>query len=289
MRATTSAVLLAILVLGMAGTAGAAMIIDGNPIPNGPIVIKYVNYDVGTLYGVQNGLYQGEGNLNSLQQTGPKGGQPGEDGWGIFRVESISDITGTISYYNRYTATTEITGILWGQRDTYLDQTGAGATLSQDIHGVGVHAAFFEDAAMNFNPLLGPTVRVGNAYPTVTDGTPIWTFNSATGWDTSFPADEFFTTFRPNATGGDTSANGGMFAATGAVPTFGTGSMNDLLDPDGIAIGVAGRADFTGRVGTNGWDVNSNDPFIVTVVPEPATLSLLALGGLALIRRRNRR
>lgn len=287
MRATTKVVLLAVLVLGVAGTAGAA-VIGGEVIPNGMIVIKYVNYDVGTLYSVPNGLYQGEGNLDSLSQTAPPGGQGIEDSWGIFRVESISDIAGTTTYYNRYTAPKEITGILWGERDTYLDQTGTGATLTQDIHGVGMSAAFFEDAAMNFDPTTGPTARVGNTYPTATDGQLIWTFNSVTGWDTSFPADEFLTTFRPNATAGDTSANGGMFAATGAVPTWGTGSMNDILDPDGIAPGVAGRSDFTGRVGTNGWQVNSNDPFMVTVIPEPATLSLLALGGMALIRRRQR-
>ena len=287
MRTPTGIALLTVLVLGVAGTAGAAVIIDGVTIPNGPIVINYRNYDVGTRYNVQNGKWTGEGALDGLAQTGPVGGLPNEDSWGIFRVDSITDTTGTIDYYNRWTASTEITGLLWGERDTYLDQTDVAGAVTQDIHGIGMCAAFFEDSTPDFDPTPGPTARVGNTYPTVTDGQLIWTFNSVPGWDISFPADEFFTTFRPNAAVGDTSANGGMFAATGDT-AIGTGSMNDLLDPDGIAVGVAGRADFTGLVGTLGWDVNSYDPFKVMVIPEPATLALLALGGIVLIRRRRR-
>jgi hypothetical protein len=265
--------------------------IGGAFVPNGLIVIKYVNYDVGSQYNVSNGLYQGEATLDGLTQTPPPGGLGVEDSWAIFRVESIMDITQTVTYYNRGTAGMEITGILWGERDTYLNQTGSGSTLTQDIHGVGMHVAFFEDAAMNFNPTLGPTARQGNGnYPTVTDGQLIWTFTSVPGWDTTFPADEFFTTFRPNAIVTDTSANGGLLAAKGTVPFFGTGAKNDVLDPSGIAPGVAGRADFTGRVGSNGWQVTSNDPFILRIVPEPATIFVMLAAGLpALLKRRRSR
>lgn len=289
MRTTTGAGVLLAIILVVAGTAGADVIIGGQTIPNGPLVMKYVNYDVGALYTVGNGLYVGDANLNALPQTAPTGGRAGEDSWAIFRVESISNANQTVTYYNRYTAAAEITGIVWGEKDTYLNQTGAGSSLTQDIHGVGMHVAFFVDSSKNFDPTLGPSARAADgSYPTVTDGQLIWTFNSVAGWDVSFPGDEFFTTFRPNAGVGDTSANGGMFAGLGSVPLFGTGAWNGDLDPNGVASGVAARLDFTGAVGSDGWMVNSNDPVRLTLVPEPGTMAVLVLGGLALIRRRRR-
>lgn len=147
-----------------------------------------------------------------------------------------------------------------------------------------MHAAFYEDAAMNFDPTQGPNARAADgSYPTVTDGNLLFTFDSTPGWDTTYPADEFFTTFRPNATVGDTSANGGMYAVPANVPAFGGGTMSGAMNG---SLGPISRADFTGMVGTNGWLVNSNDPFVVTIVPEPATVCLLAFEALALIRRR---
>lgn len=278
MRVLVKIVAVTALVLGVVGTARATII---GSIPNGPIVITYVNWDTGTLYGVDNGLYQGEKFLDDQFQIRPDGGMGSEDSWGIFRVDAIYDITQMITYYDRWTSSVEITGIVWGERDTYLNQTEAGSppTLTQDIHGIGVYAAFFEDDTPDFNPRQGPGARLPDGtYPTATDGDLIWTFKSVPGWNTTFPSDEFFTTFRPNATIGDTSANGGMFAALSTVPVFGTGSLNEILDPNGIAPGVAARMDFTGRVGTDGWLVNSNDPVLVTIIPEPVTMLMLSMG-----------
>lgn len=285
------------LLLAVTGTAGAINI-GGTDIPNGPLVMKFINYDVGVLYHVPDGLYTGESTLNSKSQTGPLNGVAPEDSWGIFKLTDIYNADQSVRYWSEATSTQEVTGIFWGERDTYLDQTRTGgpSTITQEIHGVGLNAAFFLGTPVNnFNFTGGPAATGSRAggdpvYPTATDGTLIWTFTSVPGWNSDFPGDEFFTTFRPNLTGPtSTSANGGFFGAATAVPVLGTGIWNNLLNPDAIAPGVAARFDFTGNPGNHNWLVRSNDPVQVDVIPEPVTMLGLFLGVSGLggyIRRR---
>jgi hypothetical protein len=47
--AYTKVLVLSALVLAVVGPAGASIIIGGQTIFDGPLVIKYVNYDVGSL------------------------------------------------------------------------------------------------------------------------------------------------------------------------------------------------------------------------------------------------
>jgi hypothetical protein len=277
------------------GTTASAAILMGY---NGPVTIKLSNYDTGTQYHItQDATYVGETVLDSLLQTPSPGALAGEDAWTIMVVQQIlagQDGSGAI-LYERGSASTEITAIIWGTRDTYLKVTNAGTALEvQDIHSVGLHAAFFEDLAKNYSGTAGPSARDNSDpnkpwYPTVTDGTPLWTMNSAPGFNSLFPSDEFFTTYSPsgNLLGG-LAAAGGFYADFGAVPGYGTGPDN------GQWASPANQPDlsvqFTGRLGSFNWLVNSEDPVLGTMVPEPGSAMIMAgLGLLGLARRRARR
>jgi hypothetical protein len=62
---------------------------------------------------------------------------------------------------------------------------------------------------------------------------------------------------------------------------------NLALDPgDDILFSIRSR---TMSTGSSWYTVGFDDDMTIAVVPEPATLSLLALGGLALLRRRRAR
>ena len=64
-------------------------------------------------------------------------------------------------------------------------------------------------------------------------------------------------------------------------------NIEDLvLDPgDDLLFSIRSR---TNTIGFDGYNVQLLDNVTITVVPEPATLALLGLGGLALLRRRKK-
>ena len=61
---------------------------------NGPISMKFVNWDVGALYTAGNGEWTGEGTLDGLSQTAPPDGFNGEDSWGVAQLVEIRGING---------------------------------------------------------------------------------------------------------------------------------------------------------------------------------------------------
>lgn len=264
----------------------------------GPVKMKYTNYDVGVMYYPgQNGEWIGQSTLDALPQSPVPGGAPGEDLWFIFRMENITDLTGTIVLWDRTSAAEEITGIGWGEYDTYLRVTNHGLpTESDEIHGRSLYVAFFEDTSKNFDPYgqgnPAPVARgtPNPTYPTATDGNLLWTLASVPGWNMNFPDDEFFTTFYPQAGGpGGTTAQGGFFAEAGPVPYWGTGPFNWWLsDPNGADV----KADFSGDIDPRQeWHIISDDPMRTRLnIPEPGTTAFLLLGlaGLGALRYRRR-
>lgn len=281
MRLLTLILALSILI-AVSGTA-QAVTIGGATIPSGPVVLKFTNYDEVTKYTTQDGVFTDPTVIQSKATVFPVHAATGESQWGVFRLDTIENTAQTVTYYDKNSASQQITGIFWGGADDFLSQSTVGGQPTQNIHTNGVHIAFFQ-GAKTFDPTLGPTGRPTNGdptYPGATNATPILTFNAVPGWDGSYPTDSFFTTFRDS-----TSGNGGFMAQAGSVPFYGTGSLNSSLDTNFIGNGIAAQFDFSLVQGTNGWMLQSNDPLLLSflgsnpppVVPEPITMLGVILG-----------
>lgn len=260
-----------LLMLGILAAAAGPVVADTALIT---VTMNMRNFDEGTLYGVPDGLYTGEAALDLLPQFSPTGGffnGVQSDTWGIFRVENIQDTDGNYFYIGG--PGHEITAIFWGETDTYLNQTTSGTgVITQEIHGVGLKAAFFYDTTPDWSTasVAGPagwTVDAGvdgqpgvagvdddgdtivdNAselgwvgsddrptYAGITDGDLLWTMGSTSGWSQEFPTEDFFATFYSGAASYE--SHGNLHLDFGTVPGWGTGSQSwggATLDTDSI-------------------------------------------------------
>lgn len=273
------------------------------------ITMHMVDFDEGTLYNVGDGTYTTGPTLDGLTQITPTGGFINghqSDTWGVFRVDDIKDNVGNYIYQGQDgLGGHEITAIFWGLTDTYLNQATGGGEVVQEIHGVGLQAAFFYD----YNPIgtpdwatavtagpgawdntTGPVdgaLNLGPVYPGITDGTLLWTMRSTSGWNKLFPTEEFFNTYKSE--GANYGSNGNMLLDMATVDGWGTGPSNFQLDTNTIngwnTTGTAKTkmADillaFSGSDDdTQGWLLRTSDPLEGNLVPEPITMTGLLLG-----------
>jgi hypothetical protein len=289
--------LIACLVLAVSGPARGFAFLEPY---NGPIKLKFQNWDVGTLYNVADGVYTGEAALNGLTQTPPPSRFGIEDTWGVVQLTDIIGVNGNVPLWSYLTAPTEVTGLFWGERDTSLIQTTDGSgNVTQQIEGVGLHIAFWEDPNKDLGDprlLYAGTGNTGTARRTgattfdgATEGTLLWTLDSVAGFGTG--GNEFFATFSPSGNiifPGYNSVGGAL--ADFVTNPAGTGTQNP---PNGFFLdnpGADWRVTWTGvHDPMNVFEVLSDDPILATTVPEPATMVLVALGGLGVLFGRKRK
>lgn len=287
------------------------------------------DYDDGTIYVINDPAnpYVGEAACDGIPvQYPPTGGLISgvqSDTWGIFLLENIKNLDTGSNWYTWDEGVDEITALFWGERDTYLDQvTASDGTITQNIHGVGMHVAFFrqydppagEEWPGNATGPAGWTVNDNGTpadtsddfpeYAGITDGTCIWTMNSTTGFNKDFLNDEFFAEFiQAQAT---FESSGDVVFDVGPVPGY-TGVKNWTINNDAIAAwedldGPGGNdptktkmvdisIHFEGTEENRGdWLLLTSDPMVGDIIPEPVTMAgmLLGIGCLGRYIRRRR-
>lgn len=236
-----------------------------------------------------------------------------EDGWGILKIDNIlakaSDGIDHSLFDNL--GSFELTAIFYGVRDFYISQVtdGSGSAFAgQIINGYNMHVDFYmaprNVVANNFNQTGGPGVRIGDdGYPTVTDGVKILSLLSTPGFinddgTLGGRAAEFESNTASvgyaalDVIGGDDPETVAQFD-TNAVGFRGTTAASGGLVNGKVKDTTDVWFSFTSLPGTNGWDVNSNDPMVANIagasVPDTgSTLALMAcaLPLLAAVRRR---
>lgn len=247
------------IALAIAGPAQAIVLLQPY---TGPVTMKFRNWDTGTLYAVPDGTTVGEGNMDALPVVPgfPPNSFGAEDSWGVVQLTEIWGAQNQLLWSGAIPGTPEITGLFWGERDTYLSQTTTVQGISQDIHGVGFKIAFWEDANRDLgNPpgTYGGSGNTGTARRTAetvfegaSEGNLLWTGNSVPGFDPNFPNDEFFTTFSPSgAIFNGLNAFGGMYIDLGTVYSDGADGQPGVagVDDDGInGIDDIGERGFAG-------------------------------------------
>jgi len=287
---------------------------NGQAFTSGGIVVKALNYDTGSLYNTipigtsvgysgspGAGVAGGETTLNGITARQALNAMPStEDSWGIIKITQIQAIAsdGILrDVYNAAVSPLELTAMFWGIRDFSLTQVSAGSGLpgaGQVIDGTGMRVDIYSDASKDFNQTPGPAGRIGiSSYPTVTNGTLELSLLSTPGFINANG------TFGGSAAEFESNTASVGYAALNVIGGASAAQFNTnaigFQGSSGAAFipGVAGQAStdvwfaFTATQGTNGWDVNSNDPMLANIttptVPDGGTTVLMLFPALALM------
>jgi len=213
-----------------------------------------------------------------------------EDGWGIFKITSITDNnTGSRLYYdNNPLNTVEYYGIYYGRIDNSVvcDDSGKYTVQSQRFY-----FAIYENVAGTFLGVDG--LEQGSAgrteftqYKGITGGKLVVSgeLNVDSVYKLTYTLNE------------NDALVSGSFPYTSVIATDGAGYSNasgsiygeKIASYDGLGDWVASGVG-TLFIGPNTFGFASYDMTTVYVVPEPMTMGLLSLGGLAMLTRRRRR
>lgn len=217
----------------------------------------------------------------------------GQELFGIFNITQINSADGSTTFWNGNGATdgTQLVGFFEGLISG-PDQTGTPTGISF----TGGHLALFNVANGTYSPSTTPNTKnylnqlcggsatcLANPWLTA-DFVP--GINDAFGPTANATLQAVFATTNVNAGFGYLSVTGG---ANGAFFDTNGFHFNNFPDADLFLRSNFVLATPQTCFANNGWQVCSDDPIIGARIPEPGTLLLLGLGGLALgAIRRNR-
>lgn len=292
----------AVVAAGLGSSAYAttlgALIGDSNY--QGKLVFKYTNYDEGQIYNTP--AYNPAGGNSYAASSLAK--DPSHtftdistvdsrfaksDSWGIFRVSEIYKFGAATPSWSAVGKNIEITGVFWGIQDKTVVVENDG---SVSVYGVNTNYALFLDSSLNFDPTSGPTTSV--ALSTAIDGTAILTGVGSPIGLAADPTADFKSNYSIGG-GNELQPNVGIYSSgislgtTSAVNIGGSvvGAWNGDIAPK-FSVQFSGVPYENGK--TTSWDVLSNDPLMVTVIPTPTAVwgGIIMAGfvGLNVIRRR---
>ena len=288
---------------------------------SGPITIKVSDFEVGTLYPMPGGPigYSGlpgageDGGVAALDAfggpspagalplgpwTSPGGPGPGpglEDFWGIGKFNSIH-APAADNVWTPLGKGHELNILFWGGQDIHVEPMGAGDIR---IGAVGMHIDVYSNPLNSFSALGGTGARgPTNTYPNITNGVLELSMVALPGF-INIPgvgaglATAFESRFNFTSTTGDGEAFVELIPGTASYATFNTdGFAMPASNAAALGPGFDTTADFRVQFDTSpaqvaDWLVTSDDPIKGNfVIPEPSSLCLLGLGGLAVLRRR---
>ena len=262
-------------------------------LTSGDYKITFNAYDAGTVgYGNTTGIKCATVTACDAVPTAankaPNGFGPSEDTWGIFSVQSITNLTTGQALFTS-SAGNYLTGMFGGLNDTLVSVTNDPLTgASTAIGSTGGWLNMYYNTT-NYNASLGPSARTGEkTYTGITGGTLALSAVFGASPIAGQPDYTYLSNYNNSSLAGGSQ---GFLDITGG--SLGAQlDTNGQPDPNGVSHDLFLKAIF-GRtaVASYGWTVDATGDVQGGVggeVPEPGSLALLGLGfaGLAAMRRR---